>query len=102
MEINKGVAGEDGQPYWPEWRHREIIDTLTQVAGAGYTILCAQFGKTAAWSYSPTLKSKQSIEEFAADGWRAANVWITRDFNGENPLPEYNGGPLIMAEKHDV
>jgi hypothetical protein len=59
-----------------------------QVTDQGMTILCAQFGKTAAWHYSPQLKTRAQITEFAADGWRAANLWIVRDFVGDDALPE--------------
>jgi len=58
------------------------------VAAQGMTILCAQYGKTVAWTYSPPLTTREAITEFAADGWRAANLWITRDFKDGDQLPE--------------
>jgi hypothetical protein len=83
----------------PPWTRADIVDTLTAVASKGYTVLCAQSGKTAGWSYSPRLKSRAEIAEFVADGWRAANVWIAKDFWHEGadwkPLPEM--APAVAA-----
>lgn len=89
VELNKGITDDaTGDISWPEWRRLEIVDTLAEVAAAGYTVLCAQFGKTAAWGYSPQLKTRAQLDEFTRDGWRSANVWITRDFTGDEALPE--------------
>ena len=52
---------------------------------AGYTLLCAQYGKTPSWGHTPGLTTRAEIEELSLDGWRAANVWITRNIPG---LPE--------------
>ncbi len=65
------------------------MDTLTDVAAQGMTILCAQYAKASAtWANSPGIKTRSQVVEFAADGWRSANLWITRDFAGDDALPE--------------
>lgn len=57
----------------------------------GYTILCAQYGTTAAWHHTPALKTNADIIKFADDGWRAANIWIVRDLEGASALAEVGG-----------
>ena len=66
----------------------EIVETLAAVTEVGYTVLCAQFGSTAAWHTTAKLKTLEDLRRFGADGWRAANVWIVRDFVGDEALPE--------------
>ncbi len=67
----------------------EIVDTLAQVTEQGMTILCAQYAKSSAtWIESPAIKTRAQIVEFAADGWRSANLWIVRDFVKDDALPD--------------
>jgi hypothetical protein len=72
-------------PSPPTPARADIVNSLTEVVEAGYTLLCAQYGKTASWGHTPGLTTRAEIEEFSLDGWRAANVWITRNIPG---LPE--------------
>ena len=57
----------------------EVVDTLVEVAAAGFAVYCAQSGKTAGWDYAPPMRTDAELSAWVADGWRTANVWIARD-----------------------